>query len=195
MKTNRTENKPGVWASSILLVKLLLFLVAIPLLLPTIALILQALVWRYILCRIDGINFTGDILEAFAFSLALAGFAACANLLVSVISDAVKKLSKLPVEKFAQRKTPEIATWADMQKVLPGFRVLSQNIIVYALALAFFSSLQPVRLHFDGVFQLLLAAGVLCAIWIFCVTGMSVVVYALVIKSQKAKAAASKAVI
>lgn len=195
MSTKPTENKVAVWSASFLVAKFFFLLVVIPVLIPTTALFVQALVWRYVLCRIEGINLMGGILEAFALSMALAGFAACANLLVSLTADAVRKFKKVPQDKLAQRKAPEIATWAEMYKALPGFRSLLRHLAVNAVALFALSSLQPLRLHFDGIFELLLASGVLSACWIFCMTITSVIVYALLIKELKTKAAAGKAVV
>jgi hypothetical protein len=195
MKTNPTEKKIAGWAGSFLVLRLFFLVIAVPILLPLAGVFVQAMVWRFVLCRIDGINLMGGLLEAFALSLALGGFCACFNLFYTVIIAGAKKLKQLPVEKIGHGKVREITSWAEMYKALPGFRSLGQQFIVNTLALAFLTSLHPLRLHFDGPFQLLLSAAVLSASWIICLTIMTVAVYASMIKDFKTKAAASKAAV
>jgi hypothetical protein len=195
MKTNPTETKLTAASGSLLVVKLLFLLLVLPVSIPAAALFVQALVWRYILCRIDGINLTGGLLEAFALSLALGVFAVLVSLLVRVAVDSVRKVKKLPLQKISTRKLPEITTWSDLYKAVPGFSSLLQQFTVTAFALASFTALQPLRLQFHGPFEFLLAAGVLTATWLFCTTSACLIACAFMIKDLKAKAASGKAAV
>jgi hypothetical protein len=193
MKTNSSENKLEGWPGSFLLLKLFFLLIVIPLLIPILAVFLQALIWRYLLCRIEGVNFMGGFLEAFALSLVLVGGAASINVLISLLADQVKKLRHIPIDKTVKRKLPEVATWEDLYKNMPGFRSLFQQLAVYTIALGGLSILQPLRLHFDGLLPLLLASAVVSASWIIYMTAISVFMFALLLKEQKEKSAAGKA--
>ncbi|MBS1992899.1 MAG: hypothetical protein JSS83_20420 [Cyanobacteria bacterium SZAS LIN-3] len=174
MKANPTEKKLTWWSGSFLLVKLIVLLLVIPLSVPAAGWLTEALVWRYLLCSIDGINLMGGLLEAFALSMALGGFSACVNLLVAVAIDAYRKWKKLPLQKLDGRKPLEIKSWGDIYKNLPGLRAVSQHFVIVTLGLMLLSGVQPVRLNFAGPFELLLSAGVLSACWIFCMSVFSV---------------------
>ena len=195
MKANPTNKKLTVWSGSSLVVKLLFLIVVLPLSIPVVGWFVEALVWRQLLCNIKGIDLMGGLLEAFALSAAMGGFIACANLLVAVIIDGVKKLRKLPLEKLGQRKAAEATSWGDLYKALPGFRALLQHFFLNTMALTVLTSFQPLRLHFDGAFELLLAAGVLTASWIFFMTVLSVAAFTFLLKRSKAEVAAGKAAV
>jgi len=196
MKADPTEKKLTLASGSFAVLKLTFFLIIIPASIPAAGWLVEALIWRHLLCRIDGIDLMGGLLEAFALSAALGAFAACANLLLAVLIDTYKKVKNLPLEKIGQRKIPEINTWADLYKALPGFRPLLQHFMINSVALFTLSLLQPIQLHFDGAFQLFLTAGVLSASWIFCMTALSLIVFVALLRDKKNKAAtAGKAIV
>jgi hypothetical protein len=195
MKAKPTEKKLTIWSGRLLIVKVLCLLVVIPLSIPVAGWFVEALVWRFLLCRINGINLMGGLIEAFAMSIALGSFAACINLLLAVVKDGLKVLRKIPLDKIGQRKASGVKDWDDIYKTLPGFRSLVHHFVVNTVALATLSRLQPVRLHFDGAFELLLSAGILSASWIFCMTTISIFVFAFLLRRQKTRAATGNAVL
>jgi len=188
MKAKPTEKKLTIWSGSFLLVKLGVLLM-IPLAVPAFGWLAEALVWRHLLAYINGINLMGGLLEAFALSAALGVFAGCANLLLAFLAEALNKSKRISVLKLAQKKPMEIKSWVDIYRNLPGLRALSQHLLINSLGLALFSALQPLRLHFSGLPELLLAAGVLSACWVFCMSLFSIVVCTYLLKKSRTAAA------
>jgi len=185
MKVNPTDKKLTAGSGSFLLAKLA-FLLLLPLTIPAIGWLAEALVWRHLLICINGINLMGGLLEAFALSVALGGFAGCANLLLAVVVEAFKKWknTKSPGLKPVPKKPLEIKSWADIYHNLPGLRALGQHLLINTLGLAVLSAWQPLRLHFNGLPELLLAAGVLSACWVCCMSLFSIIVCSYMLKKQ-----------
>src|SRR5262249_29586310 len=91
-KSGNSEDKAVTSQSgNFLLLKLLFLVVGIPLFVPLSAVALQAILWRYVLSRVDGIGFAGGLWEAFALSLALSVFACAINMFAAVLFDQVRK--------------------------------------------------------------------------------------------------------
>jgi hypothetical protein len=194
MKTDLKENNQDVKSGSLLLLKLFVFLVVLPVLVPTLAMLMQGLIWCHVLSCIEGINFSGGLWEAFALSLALGCAVLSINACVGATGDLLRKLGKLPPRKPVLKKPTDTFTWDDFYKALPGFRSFFYQLTVTAAALWALSCLQPVHLRFDGPYQIFLAAGVLSATWIFYISLATFVVYMLA-EQQKKDTPSGKAVV
>ncbi|MBU6452643.1 MAG: hypothetical protein KGS72_12730 [Cyanobacteria bacterium REEB67] len=151
----------GLWLMFKLFVLVAMLLAAIPF-----CWLVEALIWHYMLAQVAGITFPGGFWAAFTFSAALGGFMACANLLAAVIVDSYKKLHKIAVEKTDPESTIKLRTWTDLCAKVPGSVAVERQFAFKTLGLFLLSCLQPLALHFDGAYPLLLAAALLTATWV-----------------------------
>lgn len=185
MKPDTSEKKEPQESILFLLLKLFFFVIGLQLLVPLLTVGLQGLIWRYYLSRVDGIDFNGGLWEACALSFVLGVSVFTINLLIGMVMRRVNRMRG--VEKPHKPLETEFANWEDLQKVLPTFATMVQQFLVYFFSLFVFAVLQPVHLHFDGLFQL-------CLTTLLLSTSSSVVgsiamlgMYAFIIKMQKSK--------
>jgi hypothetical protein len=157
----RTAALSGLWLLFKIFIVLTMLVAAIPF-----CWFVEALIWRYLLSQMDGITFGGGLWSAFTFSAALGGFMACANLLSAFIVDSYKKAHKISVEKPDVESALKLKTWADLCAKVPGSIAVERQFVFKLLGLLLLSYLQPLGLHFDGPYPLLLAAALLTATWV-----------------------------